>query len=132
MVCHHVGDLRGVEAGQHFVQQQQIRAGRQGPGQFQALLLRHVEAARQPLSQLRQTHLRQGLFRHGGGPAQGVAFPAKTGPHHDVFQDGEFVQGADHLVGPGQTPPGHLVGGQAANLFPPEESPGRCWGDRPR
>ncbi len=47
--------------------------------------------------------------------------PTEAGPHHDVFQNGEIIKRPDHLVGSGQTPPGHLVGGQAGDLFAPED-----------
>ena len=117
---HHGGDLRRIEAGQDFVQQQQIRPGRQGPGQLQALLLGHVEAAGRLVGPVHQAHLGQGLIGQTGRGAQGVAFPAEAGPHHDVFPDRQIVEGPHHLVGPGQAPPGHLIGGQAGDLFAPE------------
>ena len=61
-----------------------------------------------------------------------MVFPAETGPHHDVFPHREFGEGAHHLVGPGQSPPGHFIRGLAGDIFTPKDHPALRPADRPR
>ena len=65
---HHGGDFRRIEARQHFIQQQEIRAGRQGPGHLQAFLLGHVEAPRGLIAPVQEIHLSPGTRRPDAGP----------------------------------------------------------------
>ena len=44
-------------------------------------------------------------------------FPAKAGPHHNILPDCQFLEGPDHLVGPGQPPAGSLVWRFAGNVL---------------
>ena len=62
---HDVADFGRVEPGQHFVEQQELRLGRQRPREFEAFSSRDCQGMRRTVEQVAKTDLAADLFREG-------------------------------------------------------------------
>ena len=115
---HHLADLLRVQPGQHLVEQQQLRLGRQRPGQFQPLAPGHREVGRGLVELRRQAHaLRHGLGRgQRGHPSRLVQVRADG----DVLAHGLRREGLHDLEGARQPLARIEVGRAAGDVLPVE------------
>ena len=89
----HAANFRGIETGQHFIEQQQVGRDANAPGHFQALLLADVQTACHLIDTGMQTEEFQNFFCDLSCLPQALIFASKASPNHHIFTNGEFVQG---------------------------------------
>ena len=87
----HLRHFGRIQAGEHFIQQQQLGFRGQGASHFQPLLERDGEMFRQDLGAIGHVHSVQHLQRHFVRRAQAQVLAAEAGPNRDVVQHGHFV-----------------------------------------
>ena len=100
---HDVADLRRVQAGQHLVEQQQLRLGRQRPRQLQPLAAGDGQRIGRPVEHVGETDLARHLF---GGGKRGLAramMQMRADP--DVLAHRQPGEGLHDLEGAGDAAP---------------------------
>ena len=116
-------DLLGVEASEHFVQQEQLRPGGKRPRDLEPLFLHHVEVPRFDPGQVPEPDHRE-IFARAFPPVSPVFRPGAVDRRHsDVFQAGHRGKRTRNLKSTRDTPHAHLVCRKTRDVHPVEEYP---------